>query len=284
MEKNEFFLEAKRVRVLHSKLGDQVIINHPIGYRLEMLAKAGFIDAVIVDTEDGFSQLGMMRRFLANDLGLEERDLAKWALDGFPENLERNIASLADWNRGRFPQVTLVAIPSQRPESLLKGMILSPYDDSKCFESYKYPRRKIREFIYNCTYEAIDYAYSKWNAKHIGITHFARSKYKDVYQKNITTFQIEAMVHFCNEHKGIESFTFLDDSEGNHPLEIVESFNLMNDVGIHHPIQTEITELWGIDFVDLDLEGEISEKRNSVNQVDIDLHDSHFANSLRKKQ
>lgn len=254
MKKEGLILEAKRVGVFRSGLGESVIINHPVGYRIETLAEAGIIDAIIADAEDGFSQLGMMRRFLSMDLGLKERDLAKWVMDGFPDKLERNIASLADWNRARYPQVTIVAIRAQEQWSLLKGLILSPYDGSRCFEGHRYPRNKIREFIYHCTYEAIDYAHSKWGARNIGITHFARSKYKDIYDRNITSYQVEAMVHFCNAHEGIESFTFLDDSEGNRPIEIFENYNInANDVGSHQPIKTEVTELWGIDFIDLAL-------------------------------
>ena len=66
---DHLILEAKRVGLLRSRLGDSIVINHPVGYRPETLAEKGLIDCIIVDTEDGFSQLGMMRQFLSQDLG-----------------------------------------------------------------------------------------------------------------------------------------------------------------------------------------------------------------------
>lgn len=246
-------LESGNVGVLRSRLED-VIVNHAIGYRLETLAGAGLIDAVIVDTEDGFSQLGSMRTFLSTDLGLHERNVARWALNGFPEKLERSIASLSDWNRARDPEVTLVAIPSERRGSLLRGAILAPYDGSACYTHFATPEydRPHHDFMYNVTYEAIAYAYRVWNARRIGITHLSRAKYAGKYHRDVTTCQIEAMVHFCGEHRGMESFTFLDDSVGNVPLELVKEFNERTDIGAHRPSRISELEFWGLTFVDLD--------------------------------
>lgn len=242
---------------MRSILGEDVIINHSIGHRLETLGQNGLVDAVIVDTEDGFSQLGMMRQFLASDLGLQERNIVKWALDGFPVNLERNIASLADWNRSRYPEVTLVAIPSEKRDGYLKGLILSPYTGSRCYKRFSHPDYWVphRDFMYNVTYEAISHAYSAWNARRIGLTHLSSLKYKGLYHPDITRCQIEAIMHFCNEHKGMESFTFLDDTEGNSPLAILKDFTEMSDVGTHRTIRTKELEFWGITFVDLDWGG-----------------------------
>lgn len=253
-EPDFIILEPKSVGVFHSRLDEDIIINHPVGYKPQTLAEKGFVDAVIVDTEDGFSQLGMMRRFLSADLGLAEKDLVKWVLNGFPDNLEKSISSLADWNRARTPEVTLVAIPSHRPGSHLKGLILSPYESSECYKQFAVPMygRPHRDFMYNVTYEAISYAYRAWNARRIGITHFSRSKCAGKYHRDLTTCQVEAMMHFCNEHKGIESFTFLDGNEGNHPLGILAEFNNLPDIGIHRKIRTKELEFWGINFVDLD--------------------------------
>lgn len=136
MEPNSYLLKPECVGVLRSLLGEDVIINHAIGCRIETLAQSGLLDAFIVETEDGFSELGQARRFLARDLCLQERNLVKWVLDGFPDKLERNIASLADWNRARTPEVTLVAIPSEIQDSYLKGLILSPYEGSECYKQF----------------------------------------------------------------------------------------------------------------------------------------------------
>ena len=248
-------LQPERLEVFRSGFGEDVVIYHSIGYRrIETLAQYGLVDAVIVDTEDGFSQLGMMRNFLSADLGLQERNVAKWALDGFPEKLERNIASLADWNRSRYPEVTLVGIPSECQGSYLKGVILSPYDGSKCYKRFSAPSywRTHRDFMYNVTYEAISFAHRAWNATRIGITHLSRSKYGGEHRWDVTTCQVEAIAHFCNGHKGIESFTFLDDVEGNTPLAIVKKFNVPRDIGVHRPIYIKELEFWGLTFVDLD--------------------------------
>jgi hypothetical protein len=221
---------------------------------METLAPSGLIDAIIVDTEDGFSQLGGMRRYVAADLGLQERNLVKWVLDGFPEKLERNIASLADWNRSRDPEVTLVAIPSERRDGHLKGIILSPYEGSECYKQFSAPDYWLtyRDFMYNVTYEAISYVYWAWNARRIGLTHLSRSKYGGHHRWDVTTCQVEAIAHFCGEHKGIESFTFVDDIEGNSPLAIMQDFNASPDIGVHRTIQTKELHFWGINFIDLE--------------------------------
>ena len=240
--------------VLKTRLGERIVINHMVQYRLETLAERGLVDCVLVETEDGFSQLGQARQFLADDLGLRERNLVKWVLDGMPEDLEKNIASLADWNRARESEVTLVAIPSEREGGYLKGLILCPYDGSRCYKKYAVPEywNTYRDFVYNVTYEAISHAYRAWGARRIGITHFSRSKYDGTYRHDLTTCQVEAMAHFCIDHQGMESFTFLDDSEGNQPLAIVKEFSDMHDIGAHRTIRTRAIEFWGIDFVTLE--------------------------------
>lgn len=254
METDILVLEAKSVGMLHSRLGEDIIIYHPIGFHIRTLAETNLVDAIIVDTEDGFSQLGTARRFLSVELGLAERNHVKYAMDDFPENLENNISSLADWNRSDTPKVTLVAIPSKRPSSHLKGLILSPYDGSECYKKYSAQEysKTHRDFMYNVTYEAISYAYKTWGARRIGITHLSRSKYGGKYRRDLTTCQVEAITHFCSIYKGIESFTFVDESKGNHPLEIVKEFNEIRDVGVHRRINTKIIKFWGMDFIDLD--------------------------------
>lgn len=254
LEVDHLILDADSVGVLLTLAGERIVINHPLGYRLETLAERGLVDAVIVDAEDGFSQLGGMRHFLSRDLGLVERNLVKYVLDGFPDELERNISSFADWNRARTPEVTLVAIPSERQGSHLRGLILAPYDGSECYKQFSVPTnwRTHRDFMYNVTYEAIAYAYTHWGARRIGITHFSRGKYGGEYRRDLTTCQVEAMAHFCADHEGVESFTFLDDTKGNQPLEIVEEFNADRNLGEHRRIFTKSTHFWGIDFVDLE--------------------------------
>lgn len=246
-------LDAQSVGVLHSRLDEDVAIYHPIGLKLKTLVENGLVDAVIVDTEDGFSQLGGWRDFLSSDLGLTERNLAQWVLDGFPEKLERNISSLADWNQTR-EEITLVAIPSENPQGLLKGLILSPYEGSACYRKFPSPLCKSaihRDFIYNVSYEAIFHAYHAWGARKIGITHLSSSKFGGNYHSDLTTCQVEAMFHFCSDHSGVESFAFLDDTKGNMPLWLVNQYNSLADIGCHRPIHSKQLDYWGIRFVDL---------------------------------
>lgn len=250
MEADYLIQDPKNVGVLHSQSGESIVINHAVGYRIQTLVDKGVVDAVIMETEDGFSKLGMMRRYLSAELGLNERNLGRWVLDGFPDKLEKNISSLADWNRARAPEITLVGIPSQRSGSFLKGLILSPYTGSECYKNYAWEDgRPHRDFMYNVTYEAISLAYRAWNARRIGISHFTRL---NKFHRDITTCQVEAMGHFCCDHKGMESFTFLDDIHGNRPLDIVAEFNEMPDIGVHRTIRTKEIDLWGINFIDLD--------------------------------
>lgn len=258
METDHLILGAESVAVLGTRLGESVVINYPVGYKLATLAESGLVDCVIADTEDGFSPLGMIRSYLSEDLGLKERNLVQHALDGFPEILERNISSLAEWNRFRREEVTLVAIPSERQDGHLRGLILAPYDGSLCYKKFAYPEygaRPHRDFMYNITYEAIAHAYKHWGARRIGMSHFARYN----FHRDTTTCQVEAIAHFCNDHKGMESFTFMDDYQRSEALEIVNEFNQMQDIGVHRPIKTKSLQYWGIDFVDLEWPHELKQ-------------------------
>ena len=79
-----------------------------------------------------------------------------------------------------------------------------------------------------------------------------QGKFKHLYHPDLTTCQVEAIMHFCNEHQGLESITFFDDSEGNMPLDIFNAFSGIDFLGAHRPIKKEILNFWGMDFIDLD--------------------------------
>jgi len=66
-----------RVGVLRSRSGESTVINWSVGNSPKTLVKRGLIDCVIVETEDGFSQLGMMRRFLSHEIGLDPESVTK---------------------------------------------------------------------------------------------------------------------------------------------------------------------------------------------------------------
>lgn len=250
MSVDPMILDANRVETLRLRSGGDIRFIHPVGCKLSTLVERGLVDCVISDTEDGFSPLGQMRSFLSLELGLKERDLVRHVLEGFPETLERNISSLADWNRFRRDEVTLVAIPSDRRDGRLRGLILIPYDDSRCYKKFAQPEyggRPHRDFMYNITYEALAYAYRQWGARRIGLSHFSRYG----YHRDKTTCQVEAMAHFCDEHEGMESFAFLD-PWAREVLDIVREFGLTRDRGVHRSIRTRTIAFQGIDFVDLE--------------------------------
>ena len=62
------------------------------------------------------------------------------------------------------------------------------------------------------------------------------------------------------------SDTFVDDSEGNCPLEIVKWFNSLPDSGVHRMISTKAIELCGIDFIDLDWTKALGDALTGMNQ------------------
>lgn len=254
----KLILQSENVQSFKTKLDEHVVVNHVVGYRFETLLAAGVADCVLVESEDGFCQLGKMREFLSNELGLAQRDLIKHVMDGFPATLERNISSLVDWNRGEADNVTLVCIPSGNPASDLKGLILTPYDGSKCYLKFAWGEnaKPYRDFFYNVTYESIAYAHQQWGAKKLVITHFSRNNWKSRYHPDITSCQIEAITHYCNKHSGIESFTFFDDSKGNKPIQLLRQFIEQVSSGEHRAISSNIKELWGIGFVELDWTGQ----------------------------
>ena len=251
-------LGPKSAVVLGTRFGESVAIYNSGHFKLATLAESGLVDCVIADAEDGFSPLGMLRSYLSEDLGISERNLVQLVLDGFPEILERNISSLADWSRFRRDEVTLVAIPSERQNGHLRGLVLTPYDDSLCYKKFaspEYGAHPNRDFMYNVTYEAIVHAYKHWGARRIGMSHFARYG----FHRDTTTCQVEAIAHFCNDHKGMESFTFMDQAWGDVALEVVNEFNQMQDIGIHRQIKTYSLQHWGIDFIDLEWPHELKQ-------------------------
>lgn len=229
-------------------------LNHFIDIKIEKLLEAHNTDVVLIEPEDGFSQLGTARTFLTKDLGLEDRNLVKWALGGMKSDFKPSIASLADWSRSTDPDVTLIAIPSNRKDSKLKGLILVPYADSRCYKQYAQGEyaRPYRDFFYNVTYEALYYASNIWQAKRPAIAHLSREKYSGRYKQDITTCQIEASMHICNEFKGIEEITFWDCTEGNpfkNSKALIEKY--AENTG-HKKINVSIQKRGKIDFIELD--------------------------------
>src|SRR5688572_5876125 len=110
------------VATLDSRAGTRTSIAYDPG-GLETLARHGEVDTYIVATEDGFSPLGLNLDFISADLGVP------------PEEIKR----LADWNRFDNPRVSLVAIPSRREVSQLRGVILAASETSKSYRRFATP-------------------------------------------------------------------------------------------------------------------------------------------------
>ena len=58
-----------------------VPITHFVNYSIEKLIEAHNIDVLLIEPEDGFSQLGNARTCLTQDLGLEDMNLVRWTLE-----------------------------------------------------------------------------------------------------------------------------------------------------------------------------------------------------------
>ena len=233
--------------IYKTKMGSDLLIRHLINMDVKELLQSKEIDCIVTECEDGFSQLGWMRSVISGDLGLNERSLVRYVLDGCPKDLKNNISSLADWCRSN-KDVTIVAIPSNLVTSQLKGIILCPYDAAESYKKFSVLefRKPYRDFMYNITYEALLYATNKWNIKNVGITHFSRSKMGGNFKSDTTTCQLEAILHYCNEYPGLESVAFLDDVEGNNPIQLLENLQRNEVIGVHRPIKTSIMEHIGV--------------------------------------
>ena len=148
---------------------------------LSALAKDAEVDAAILSTEDGFSPLGASRRFFQDDLGISE--------DG--------IRRLADWNFSGNDLVTLIALKSQRSESLLRGAILAPGSHTRSYAPFKRNGgRPSKDFYYGVSFEAIKYACLTWGSRKLSFSHLTAA---GVYHQDIATCHVEALIHFCEK-------------------------------------------------------------------------------------
>ena len=218
------------------------------------MVEAGKVDALLIEPEDGFSMLGEAREYLSNELGLGKRDLAKWVLDGMSPDFEPNVSSLADWARFTDPDVTLLGIPTRREGQGLKGMVLVPYEGSRCDAQFATPRysKPYRDFFYNVTYEAMYYAYVRLGARKFAISHLACTKYtREGYRMDVTRSQIDALIHFANQYKGVQQITFWDESDGNYPIEALTYMRQEEFEGTHRDIDRASEQRLGVDFITL---------------------------------
>jgi hypothetical protein len=207
---------------LQSRSGTCLPISFDPG-ALQPLAKSGDVDAYIVASEDGFSPLGLNRKFLASDLGVDEE----------------MIGALARWNRFENERFTLVAIPSQRRDSQLRGVILAPSETSACYK--RLPTRgrpPHRSFYYNVSYESIAYICSQWGARRLAISHLSASGH---FHEDIATCNAEALAHYFDANPNeIQSFTFLGCCISERHLAGIARLNAEGGTGKHWPITFEL--------------------------------------------
>lgn len=157
-------------------------IRHAPDLSLSELAKSACADVAIMSTEEGFSTLGMSREFLHLDLG--------WSYG--------KVKPLAVWNRDVNENVSLIALPSRKQNSLLRGVILAPGDSCLSYQSYSSPygRKPYRDYYYNVAYEAFSYVCKKWGAQKIALSQLCGSGRHHI---DMATCQLEALIHFCDE-------------------------------------------------------------------------------------
>ncbi len=246
--------DTSKSGMLINRFGESIQVHHVYKQSLEDLITGGRVDSLLIEPEDGFSLLGTARDYLSNELGLKERNLAKWVIDGMPRNFEATVSSLADWARYTDPDVTLVCIPSQKPGGQLKGLVLVPYEGSRSYKQFAQPKysKPYRDFFYNVTYEAMYYAYITLGARKFAISHLSCTKYsREGYRMDITRSQIDAIVHFCNQYQGVKEITFWDDTEGNFPIEALTYMNPEEFLGEHRDINRACERRMGLDFISL---------------------------------
>jgi len=241
--------------VLHNRFNQSIQIHHELRRSLDELVSSNQVDTLIIEPEDGFSLLGGTREYLSDELGLEQRELALWCLDGMRPDFKPSISSMAEWLRSTDPDVTILGIPSKKNGSLLKGLVLVPYEASKCYQRFAQSRynKPYRDFFYNVTYEALYYAYHVLGARSFAISHLSAMKYgSGGYRWDIACSQADAVMHFCDSHRGIKAITYWDFERGNHPCAAMSHLLGQERRGSHREISQSHEKRFGLDFITLD--------------------------------
>lgn len=207
--------------VLKSKTGNETKLYYNFNSSTEELFAKKIADVYLAATEDGFSPLGASKEFLENDTGWKSKEIQK----------------LADWNRFRNRNVTLVACGSKKKNSILRGFILCPCENSACYQQFATPRygKPYRDFYYNITYETLSYAFHSWQARKFAISHLSSSQN---YHPDIATCHAEALAHFCDQQTApsIESFSFIGCCIAPSHLEGIRRLNQEGNTTYHIPI------------------------------------------------
>lgn len=222
---------------LGSRQGERTSIEYEFQENLATLARTGRVDAFIVSTEDGFSPLGQNRAFLSSDLDIPENEIQR----------------LANWNRFENPRVSLVALRSRRPDSLLRGVVLAPSETSSCYKpqssNHRY-RGPNRSFYYNVTYEAIAFVSGHWGARRLSLSHLSGS---GSFHEDIATCNAEALAHYCDSTTSVkvESLMFVGCCISLQHLSGIARLNSEAHSGRHFAISVDVDHRDGHDLVHL---------------------------------
>ena len=180
--------------LLKSNSGSETLLGYDFQSNFEALARRSEADVVIVSTEEGFSPLGASRTFFEDDLGI---------------SYDEEIYPLANWNRFENERVTLIALASRRPGSLLRGIILAPGENCRSYSQFSsaHGHRPHRSYYYNVSYEAIQYACRTWGAECLAMAHLCSC---NRFHVDMATCHAESLAHFCDEWptSAPKSFTF----------------------------------------------------------------------------
>jgi hypothetical protein len=211
-------------------------VNYDFTTRYEALARDGHADALIFASEDGFTPLGLGKRFFCPDLGVPARELSE----------------VAAQNCAQREQITLIAIAPRRQGGLLRGVVLCPGEGSASYARFATPRygRPYRDFYYNVTYEAIKYACTRWRARNIAISHLSQS---GRFHEDIATCNSEALAHFCDENpaNAPESFAFVGCCMTVAHLAGIQRLNAEGSKTRHHAIRVDTESGDQYDFLHL---------------------------------
>ena len=227
----------QEIRSFRSPDGTCVVVGHCRAEAdIEALVSAGEIDCLIVASEDGFTPFGAYRRLFASEIGVNEAALGR----------------LAESNQ-KSERVALIALPSHRKESRLRGLIISPSETSECYKQFAVPRfgAPYRDFFYNVTYEALSYATQRWGARRLGTFHLSAG---NNFHSDIALCQAEAVAHFTGRKSRdvkLDSFCFVGCCITSDHLSELRNEDPAHFTGNHRPIQTRISSKDGYDLVDI---------------------------------
>lgn len=226
-----------RLSELQSRQGTTTLIGYDFTASFEELAQRGDVDCYIVSTEDGFSPLGGNRNFFAMELGIDEADIRK----------------LADWNRFRNDEVSLIGLSSRNPSSKLRGVVLAASETSRSYEQFAPASHSMpyRDFYYNVAYESISYATKTLGARKIAISHLSGSGH---FHENIATCIAEALAHFCDKANSpiIDSFLFVGCCIEASDLSGIKRLNMEGEITEHRDIHTKNSRRNGFEVISLD--------------------------------